>query len=638
MRDTLVFATVLLPFFAAVLAFLARGDAPRKLIMVVTALVLIASSACLLSQGPFTLGASPVFEALVLAGDFFLLAIILYLGVRLRNQIILWLSVAQIAGLAFLDFVLADHAAKTPAFYVDDLSLVMTAIISMVGSLIGVYALGYMRVHEEHLHLEKSRQPRFFFFILLFLGAMNGLVMSDSLLWVYFFWEITTLCSFVLIGHDGTDMARTNAERALWMNVVGGAAFVLGLILLQKGAGTLSLQALLSLAPELAGGGLLVAPLFLLVFAGFTKAAQVPFQSWLTGAMVAPTPVSALLHSSTMVKAGVYLVVRLAPLFAGTFLSALVALFGAFCFLATAAMAVGQSNGKKILAYSTISNLALIIACAGINTPAAITAAILLIIFHAVSKALLFLCVGSIEQRIGSRDIEDMRGLFTVMPRTATLAVIGIMTMMLPPFGMLLAKWMAIESASAQFLVVVMLALGSALTVLFWARWAGMLLSAPFGHGPREDMPGSVRLPLVVLAAAAVLLSLGAPLIYNALVAPAVTMYYAATGYVTDMGVMENATGVFWVYPLFLVLGVGFVVALRAAGRIGPAEVSAPYMCGAQRDVDGRPGFTGPMNQPVAATAGNAYLPRIFGEEMLGRYANVAALVLVALMLGGVLW
>jgi ech hydrogenase subunit A len=638
MRDTLVFATVLLPFFAAVLAFLARGDATRKLIMVVTALVLIASSACLLAQGAFTLAASPAFEALVLAGDFALLGIILYLGARLKNQIIIWLSAAQIAGLAFLDFVLADHAAKTPAFYVDDLSLIMVAIISMIGSLIGVYALGYMREHEAHLHLEKSKQPRFFFFILLFLGAMNGLVMSDSLAWIYFFWEITTLCSFVLIGHDGTEIARKNAERALWMNVVGGAAFVLGLVLLQKAVGTLSLQALLTTAPDTTAGGFLMVPLFLLVFAGFTKAAQAPFQSWLTGAMVAPTPVSALLHSSTMVKAGVYLIVRLAPLFAGTYLSALVALFGAFCFLVTAAMAVGQSNGKKILAYSTISNLALIIACAGINTPAAITAAVLLILFHAVSKALLFLCVGLVEQTIGSRDIEDMRGLFTVMPRTAVIMAIGIMTMMLPPFGMLLAKWMAIESASAQFLVVVMLALGSALTVLFWARWAGMLFSAPFGAAPREIQPASVRLPLVILAAAAVLLSLGAPAVYNALVAPMVGMYYAGSGYAADMGILENQTGVFWVYPLFLILGVGFFLAWRAAGRIGPAEVSAPYMCGAQRDVDGRPGFTGPMNQPVAATPGNAYLPRIFGEEMLGRYANVAALALVALMLGGVLW
>ncbi|MFZ5812671.1 MAG: NADH-quinone oxidoreductase subunit L [Thermodesulfobacteriota bacterium] len=638
MRDTLFFATVLLPFFAAILAFLARGDAPRRLIMLGTAAALILASATMLGQEPFTHDVSPVFEGLVVIGDFALLCIILAVGWKLRNQIVVWLTLAQIAGLAFLDFFLTGHASPGPAFYVDDLSLIMVAIISMVGSLIGIYALGYMRDHEEHLHLEKSRQPRFFFFLILFLGAMNGLVLANSLSWMYFFWEITTFCSFMLIGHDGTDIARKNAERALWMNVVGGAAFVFGLILLQKATGTLSLQALLAKAPEISTGGILLAPLFLLVFAGFTKAAQTPFQSWLTGAMVAPTPVSALLHSSTMVKAGVYLILRLAPLFAGTYLSALVALFGGFCFLATAAMAVGQSNGKKILAYSTISNLALIIACAGINTPAAITAAILLIIFHAVSKALLFLCVGFIELKIGSRDIEDMRGLFRTMPHTAVITAVGILTMMLPPFGMLLAKWMAIESAHSQFLVAAMLALGSALTVLFWARWAGMIFSAPFGPAPREAAPASIRLPLVVLACAAVLLSLAAPLLNSALARPMTALYAAAGAYTGSLAGLENQTGLFPVYPLFLILGVGFVLAVRAARRVGPSEATAPYMCGAGRDVDGRPGFTGPMNRPVAATEGNSYLPRIFGEDMLGRWANVVALVLVGLMLGGVLW
>ena len=137
--------------------------------------------------------------------------------------------------------------------------------------------------------------------------------------------------------------------------------------------------------------------------------------------MVAPTPVSALLHSSTMVKAGVYLVLRLSPAFAGTMLAGIVSLTGAFTFVAASALACGQSNGKKILAYSTIANLGLIIACAGMATPAAITAAILLIIFHAVSKGLLFLCVGTIEQHIGSRDIESMRGLYKIMPRVAVI-------------------------------------------------------------------------------------------------------------------------------------------------------------------------------------------------------------------------
>jgi len=554
MLDTLVFVSVLLPFIVAAALLVLRGQNVRKVILVATAGVLILSSLALLHNGAFIMSPAHFFDPLVTIGDFVILLVVLVVGLKRKNQIIIWLNLAQIVGLAWFEFHVLKGHGPVPAFFADDLSLIMVLIISIVGSLIAVYGIGYMKIHEEHLHLAKSKQPRFFFFIIFFLGAMNGLVLANNLLWMYFFWECTTLCSFVLIGHDNTEIARKNSERALWMNVIGGTAFLFGVVLLHKTTGSISLQDILAMHdPKLLGTSALLIPMFLLVFAGMTKSAQLPFQSWLTGAMVAPTPVSALLHSSTMVKAGVYLIVRLAPLYANTQFSKFVALAGAFCFLMTAALAVGQSNGKKVLAYSTISNLALIIACAGINTPAAITAAILLIIFHAVSKALLFMCVGAIEQKIGSRDIEAMRGLYGVMPKTTIVAIIGMVTMMLPPFGMLMAKWMAIESATGPsfFHIMIMLALGSALTVLFWARWAGILLSTTtFGKAKPETQALSVRTPLVVLATLAIVLSFFSPFIYSALVAPVVSMYYKATSYiVTASGNFDNPTGTFHHLP-----------------------------------------------------------------------------------------
>jgi len=640
MLDTLVFVTVLLPFLVAAALLVLREQNVRKVILVATAGALILASLAMLRNGAFIMSPAPLFDPLVTIGDFVILFVVLLVGLKRKNQIIIWLNLAQIAGLIWFEFfVLKDHG-HTPAFFADDLSLIMVLIISIVGSLIAVYGIGYMKIHEEHLHLPKSKQPRFFFFIVLFLGAMNGLVLANNMLWMYFFWECTTLCSFMLIGHDNTEIARKNSERALWMNVVGGTAFLFGIVLLHKTAGTLSLQDILAKGSQYAlTGSAILAPMFLLVFAGMTKSAQVPFQSWLTGAMVAPTPVSALLHSSTMVKAGVYLIVRLAPLYAGTHFSNFVALAGAFCFLVTAALAVGQSNGKKVLAYSTISNLALIIACAGINTPAAITAAILLIIFHAVSKALLFLCVGAIEQKIGSRDIEDMRGLFNVMPKTTVVTIIGMVTMMLPPFGMLMAKWMAIESANGQFLIMIMLALGSALTVLFWARWAGILLAAPFGKATPEKQAASVRAPLVILATLAIVLSFVSPLIYTSLVSPVVAMYYKATSYVvTASGNLDNPTGMFVIYPLFILLGLGFLYALRQARKVMASEVSAPYMCGEQLEVGGKAGFRGPLGQPVAVASSNYYMERFFGEDVLTKWINVIAIaVLVIMLFGGAL-
>ena len=160
-----------------------------------------------------------------------------------------------------------------------------------------------------------------------------------------------------------------------------------------------------------------VLPLTCLSLAGITKAAQMPFHTWLLGAMVAPTPTSALLHSSTMVKAGVFMLIKCAPIYAVSFApSILVILVGGITFLLCSMMAISQSNGKRVLAYSTVANLGLITACAGVGTAEAIWAAILLVIFHAVAKSLLFLCVGTAEHHIGSRDIEDMDLLFERIP------------------------------------------------------------------------------------------------------------------------------------------------------------------------------------------------------------------------------
>ncbi|MFI3272059.1 MAG: proton-conducting transporter membrane subunit [Pseudomonadota bacterium] len=649
MLDTLVFGCVVFPFLAAMAVYLWRGEStPRKIVPVAAGITAL-SAIGLACSGSFMFAPQSFLgfgiDGLIALLDFGILFYVLYLGATMRHKLIMGLSVIQIIGLLYLEFALIDHNVHVPGFFADTLASTMVLIISIIGGLICIYGIGYMKEHEEHLHLTKSRQPRFFFVMLLFLGAMNGLVLSNNLTWLYFFWEITTLCSFLLISHDGTDIAKKNASRALWMNMIGGVAFVFAMLAFQKGFGTLSIQHLLALSQTpCAATAALLLPMALLCLAGFTKSAQMPFQSWLCGAMVAPTPVSALLHSSTMVKAGVYLIIRMAPGYAGTTLSTGVALFGAFTFLMASALAAGQSNGKKILAYSTIANLGLIVACAGINTAAAITAAILLIIFHAISKGLLFLCVGAIEQKIGSRDIEDMRGLFKVMPRTAVIAAIGIATMMLPPFGMLLAKWMAIESAAmataAMPLLVIAIALGSAITVLFWGRWAGMLLgSNTIGMGglKAEEQACSIAFPLKALTVAALVFSLFVPFIYSGLVAPMAALYGDPTTFTVCAGTFNNGIGMFAVYPLYILLGIGFYIAYRAAKNTPSAAASLPYMGGVQAEQDGQVGFTGPMNQFVPAAASNYYLANIFGEAKLEKPSNIIAIVLLVLLIGGLL-
>jgi len=643
MLDALIFGCVVFPFLAALYLWFCPVKLARISLPPVLGIIALSSVGLTLSvrKGGAALenyvvttlcGVSA--SSLVAFLDFALLFVILYLAWRHKHTLALMLVAVQIAGLAVFDAVIIRYAPEGIPMLLrfDSLSVVMISVISLVGGVICYYALGYMKEHEEHLHLARSRQPQFYAVLTLFLGAMNGLVLADNLGWVYFFWEITTLCSFLLIGHDKTAEAIQNALRALWMNMAGGVAFLLALMMLQNKFATLSMQMLMS---ETASSVVFLLPMALLCIGGFTKSALTPFQSWLCGAMVAPTPVSALLHSSTMVKAGVYLLLRLSPMFADTALGIGVAVFGAFTFFVTSALAAGQSNAKRVLAYSTIANLGLIAACAGMGTETAIAAGILCLIFHAVSKGLLFLCVGSIEQRIGSRDIEDMRGLAQRMPTTTNITVLGIMTMMLPPFGMLLCKWMAIEAATAvpggTVLLILLLALGSALTVLYWARFAGVMLGYNV-QGPRppaESQDCAIICSLRILAGAAIVLSLLSPFLYQtimgALMEPASSQPFAA-GWLP-----------LTVYPLFAILGLGWWIAAKAARKQADQPPALPYFAGIQAVQDGGVGFVGPMDAFVAAKSSNYYITNIFGEEKIEPVANIVALTMLALLLGGML-
>ncbi|MEZ4527864.1 MAG: proton-conducting transporter membrane subunit, partial [Desulfobacterales bacterium] len=568
MIKTLLFFLIVVPFVSALCCSGIKNRMLRSALVLGTGAVLIISSLLLISQIPFAWSTETLFgihvHEIVQAFDYLILFFILYLGFKHRSLLIQILAVFQIVLLSYLEFFMIRGKPAEPMIYCDNLSLIMVLIISIVGSVICFQAIAYMQNHEDHLHLGVTRQHIFFFVMFLFLGAMNGLVLCNDMAMVYFFFEITTLCSFLLIGHDRNETAVKNAVRALWMNSLAGAAFIAALVWLCAEGESMNMQELVQATPRVR---FIMIPLALLCFAAFAKSAQFPFQSWLLGAMVAPTPVSALLHSSTMVKIGVYLVLRLAPVFRDTFLSQCVALCGSFAFLAGAALAVGQSNGKKVLAYSTISNLGLIFACAGLNTHAALSAAILLIIFHAINKGLLFLCVGSIEQHIESRDIEDMRGLYADMPLTALITVVGVITMILPPFGLILGKWMAMEAAAPNLFVIVMVSVGSALTVMYWGRWAGTLMSDPFaGKFKAEKQPMLTWGALLSLSGAMMLLSAAAPWLYKWLITPCLSNGIPASFYAHN-GILENNAGRFAVIPLFVLVGLGFLISLWAVKK-----------------------------------------------------------------------
>jgi ech hydrogenase subunit A len=500
----------------------------------------------------------------------------------------------------------------------------MALINGIVGGGICLYALGYMREYHEVAHREVAdRRPLFFGLLFIFMGAMFGIIFANNLVWLFLFWEITTLCSFLLIGYTQTEEARQNALRALVMNLAGGLAFALAIVWFHRQSGSIELQALITSKHSLA-----LLPAALLCFAGITKSAQLPFCSWLLGAMVAPTPVSALLHSSTMVKAGVYLVLRMAPVITGTTVGLMVAMVGAVTFLVGSLAAITTSDAKKVLAWSTIANLGLIVMCGGIGTYQAVWAGVLLIIFHAVAKCLLFLCVGVVEQRLHSRDIEAMSGLVLNMPRVGVMMLVGMAGMFLAPFGMLISKWAVLKAVvDAYPALSVFIVFGSAATLFFWVKWMGKLLEVV---KPRVSAEAPLALGQAIalygLAGATFLACLFFPLISSRLIEPYVFSVYGQSASMSQGNII--------IMTIMMVMIMLFPLSYINYGR--GVRVTDAYLGGANVPSSAR--FLGSGAAEHEVTTNNYQLHGVVSEPWLTRYGVLCSSVLLALMVGAAFW
>jgi ech hydrogenase subunit A len=409
-----------------------------------------------------------------------LTVLVVAISIRHRRFLAPILALAQLGLSLYLELTgRLPEADPARLFWFDRLSLVMVLVVGIIGPLICINAIGYMRDYHRASPMIAGRRTVFFSLLFVFLAGMFGLVVSNYLPMMLVFWEITTVCSFLLIGYTRTDETIGYAFRALNMNLLGGLGFGAAVALLASQPDGLDLAKLTS-GPA---AGVLLPALALLAFAGITKSAQMPFSSWLIGAMYAPSPTSALLHSSTMVKAGVFLLLRLSPAVSGSTVGYLISFVGLLTFLFVSLVAVTEQNTKKVLAYSTIGSLGLIVGCAGIGTPELAWVGVMIIIFHALSKGLLFLVIGTIENRLYTKNMENFDALLSLMPRVSTLFMIGIAGMFLAPFGVVVAKWTAIRAfllvpgpAGAAMLLI--MAFGSSLTIFYWGKLLIKILSA----------------------------------------------------------------------------------------------------------------------------------------------------------------
>ncbi|WP_339231004.1 Na+/H+ antiporter subunit A [Oceanobacillus sp. FSL K6-2867] len=335
--------------------------------------------------------------------------------------------------------------------YLDGLSLILALLITGVGSLVILYSIFYLSSKESLGH--------FYMYLTLFMGAMLGVVLSDNMMVLYVFWELTSISSFLLIAFwYQRKRSRDGARKSLLITIFGGFAMLVGFIMIYAMTGTWSVREVVALAGGFTDHELFIPAMILTLLGAFTKSAQFPFHIWLPDAMEAPTPVSAYLHSATMVKAGIYLVARFTPIFGGEMSWFwLVTGVGVFTLFWGSFNAVRQTDLKALLAYSTISQLGMIMSMFGMGSAAlhfgysaessfyaqATFAALFHLVNHSTFKGALFMVVGIVDHEVGTRDIRRLGGLITLMPITFTFAAIGSFSMAgLPPFNGFLSKEM----------------------------------------------------------------------------------------------------------------------------------------------------------------------------------------------------
>jgi len=363
-------------------------------------------------------------------------------------------------------------------FRLDGLSLLFGFLISGIGTIVLAYAGTYMKGVKN--------TDRFFVALIAFMASMLGLVFSDNIISLFVFWELTSFTSYFLIGFKHEDeSSRKSALEALLITAGGGLALLAGLILLGIGGGSLSLSELLQNQELLGDSGLFNAAMLLIILGCFTKSAQFPFHFWLPSAMAAPTPVSAYLHSATMVKAGIFLLARVSPIFNGADAwHATLILFGATTMLIGAIIAVLQTDLKKILAYTTVSALGLLTMLLGIGTEVAVKATVVFILAHALYKGALFLIAGIVDHETGSRDIRKLGKLFKSMPYTGTAAVLAALSMAgIPPLFGFISKEISYESTLGMVLNSPLTTSAFFITGVFFTAAAGMLVYMVFFGG-----------------------------------------------------------------------------------------------------------------------------------------------------------
>ncbi len=397
------------------------------------------------------------------------------------------------------EFLWFENLNVNLLFYVDGLSLLFGMIITLFGALISVYSNSYMKSYQG--------VGRYYLWLIFFAGSMLGVVISGNLITLFIFWELTSFSSYFLIGFfNEKEKSRYAAMQALLVTGLGGLALLAGFIFIYIITGSFDIRYLILHSDIIKASPLYNTALILILAGAFTKSAQVPFHFWLPNAMEAPAPVSAYLHSATMVKAGVFLLMRLTPVLGDKDIWNITLIsFGMVTMLLGAAMSVAQKDLKKILAYTTISALGTLVLLIGIGTPLSYSAAVLFVLSHALYKGPLFLIAGIIDKKTGSRDVLSLSGLYHYMPAVAVFSFLAAFSFSgFPPFINFISKELSYKASldtKFYFILIPLFMLVSNILSMYSAFMAGI---KPF-PGIKEEFKPKYKIDFAFILAPAIL-------------------------------------------------------------------------------------------------------------------------------------
>lgn len=478
----------------------------------------------------------------------------------------------------------AEGLGISLSFFVDGLSLLFLLVISGIGTFIVLFAQGY-------LHGKKSL-GKFFLYLLSFMAAMLGVVSADNIILLFIFWELTSITSFLLIGYYHEDAtSRTSALQALLVTGAGGLAMLAGMILLGLGAGTFEISGLLALGSSVTELPGFTAILVLILLGAFTKSAQFPFHFWLPNAMAAPAPVSAFLHSATMVKAGVFLLARLHPCLSDHALwTPIVGPVGAVTMLTGVFLGMRETDLKRILAYTTLSVLGTLTMLLGIGTELAVKACMVYLLAHALYKAALFMTAGTVDHETGTRDIGVLSGLAKTMPFTAVGAVLGALSMAGVPllFGFVSKEYFykALLDAEGPPYVWEALGVGASMVLVALAAAAGL---RPYFGKPAEtpkhahEAPWLMWIGPVVLGVLALATGFLPAIAGSMLITPAASSVLAVPDYVAKLELWHGWNTALFLSLLTLLVGAGIFLAAPTWRRLAAPLYAGLTAIGPQR-------------------------------------------------------